>query len=126
MPPGTGVVDAFKSMSASSPHKPRHVRFPVLKTFLDLIRHGKNHAHAHNDTISKQPRSSLNDPSHHTDSREQQQPQAQPDSTTTVRSAPLNSPEIAEMIVKEERDARSKMPTYKGLENFKLLDKMGE
>jgi hypothetical protein len=32
----------------------------------------------------------------------------------------------AEAIVKEEREAKSKMPVYAGLENFKLLDKMGE
>jgi serine/threonine-protein kinase RCK2 len=32
----------------------------------------------------------------------------------------------AEMIVQEERETKNKMPTYKGLENFKLLDKMGE
>jgi hypothetical protein len=31
-----------------------------------------------------------------------------------------------EAIVLEEREAKNKMPTYKGLENFKLLDKMGE
>jgi hypothetical protein len=34
--------------------------------------------------------------------------------------------EAAEMIVSEEREAKAKMPTYVGLENFKLLDKMGE
>jgi hypothetical protein len=32
----------------------------------------------------------------------------------------------AEMIVQEEREAKGKLPTYKGLENFRLLDKMGE
>lgn len=30
------------------------------------------------------------------------------------------------MIVNEERDTKAKMPTYKGLEGFKLIDKMGE
>jgi serine/threonine-protein kinase RCK2 len=30
------------------------------------------------------------------------------------------------MIVNEEREASSKIPSYKGLENFKLLEKMGE
>jgi hypothetical protein len=34
--------------------------------------------------------------------------------------------EAAEMIVSEEREAKAKMPTYVGLENFRLLDKMGE
>lgn len=31
-----------------------------------------------------------------------------------------------EAIVQEERETKSKMPVYKGLENYKLLDKMGE
>ena len=32
----------------------------------------------------------------------------------------------AELIVQEENEAKSKMPTYKGLEKYKLLEKMGE
>ncbi len=28
--------------------------------------------------------------------------------------------------MQEEREAKGKMPTYKGLENFRLIDKMGE
>lgn len=122
MPPVTGVIDTFKSMSPSSSHNLRS-RFPVLSSVIDLIRHGKNHNHVRNDN-SKQPRSSLNDPQHHPDSREQQHAQAQPDPITN--SAPLKSPEVAEIIVNEEREARVKMPVYKGLENFKLLEKMGE
>ena len=31
-----------------------------------------------------------------------------------------------EQIVQEEREAKSKMPVYKGLENYQLLEKMGE
>jgi serine/threonine-protein kinase RCK2 len=34
--------------------------------------------------------------------------------------------EAAEQIVLEEREAKTKMPTYKGLENYRLLEKMGE
>ncbi|KAK0490718.1 Pkinase-domain-containing protein [Armillaria novae-zelandiae] len=34
--------------------------------------------------------------------------------------------EAAQIIVKEERDAKAQMPTYKGLENFQLIDKMGD
>lgn len=34
--------------------------------------------------------------------------------------------EIAEYIVKEEREAKSKLPVYPGLEQFKLIEKMGE
>lgn len=31
-----------------------------------------------------------------------------------------------EKIVQEERAAKEKMPTYKGLERFRLVEKMGE
>jgi membrane-associated HD superfamily phosphohydrolase len=34
--------------------------------------------------------------------------------------------EVAEEIVRQEREAKSQMPTYKGLEAFKLVEKMGE
>jgi hypothetical protein len=30
------------------------------------------------------------------------------------------------MTPPEDREQRSRLPTYKGLENFKLLEKMGE
>lgn len=40
------------------------------------------------------------------------------------------SREAAEQIVKQEREQKEKeqeqMPTYKGLENFKIVTKMGE
>lgn len=45
--------------------------------------------------------------------------------TTSSSLSPAHR-EAAEMIVNEEREAKSKMPVYPGLENFKLLDKMGE
>lgn len=41
-----------------------------------------------------------------------------------MKSPPAH--EIALSLVNEEREAKAKMPTYKGLENFKLLEKMGE
>jgi serine/threonine protein kinase len=36
------------------------------------------------------------------------------------------SREAAEKIVKEEREQKEQMPTYKGLENFKIVEKMGD
>lgn len=78
----------------------------------DLIRHGKHHKHDVPENTPSPTRA------HH-----HQQPQAphQP------QSLPSPSPrEAAEIIVNEEREARLKMPSYKGLENFTLLDKMGE
>lgn len=41
-----------------------------------------------------------------------------------MKSPPAH--EIAKTLVSEEREAKSKLPIYKGLENFKLLQKMGE
>ncbi len=41
-------------------------------------------------------------------------------------SPPASNKEAAEYIVEEERQARNKMPTYPGLEQFRLVDKMGE
>ncbi len=41
-----------------------------------------------------------------------------------MKSPPAN--EMVKTLVNEEREAKSKLPTYKGLENFKLLEKMGE
>jgi len=32
----------------------------------------------------------------------------------------------AEEMVQQEKVARAKLPSYRGLERFKLLDKMGE
>lgn len=41
---------------------------------------------------------------------------------------PVSTPfsKEAELIVHEEREAKSKLPNYKGLEQFKLVEKMGE
>lgn len=42
---------------------------------------------------------------------------------------PARSPSYrreAELIVQEENEAKKQMPVYKGLEKFKLLEKMGE
>jgi len=91
MPPGTGVVDAFKST--------RLVFFIIFSHHLsaDLIRHGKHHHHHHSLRHTPPP----------------------PAKTPPAREA-------AEIIVDEERRERSKMPTYKGLEQFKLTEKMGE
>jgi hypothetical protein len=36
------------------------------------------------------------------------------------------SREAAEEIVRQEREAKEQMPVYKGLENFKIVEKMGE
>ena len=101
MPAGT-VVDAFKSILCALAPSNSH------RISLDLIRHGKHHNHnQHHDHRHQAP-----SPPQHLDP-----PQ------------PLTSPthrEAAQLIVEEERQARSKLPMYDGLDNFQLQDKMGE
>ena len=60
---------------------------------------------------------------------DQNRQQAQAQQHQTSKHAPSNSnkyKEHVEQIVQEEREAKSKMPTYKGLENYQLLEKMCE
>ncbi|RDB22618.1 Serine/threonine-protein kinase srk1 [Hypsizygus marmoreus] len=81
----------------------------VVDAFKNLIKHGK-HNHRHNQPKQQPDRDTSN------------LPQSQP-------TAPATSPvtiEAAQLIVDEERQARSKMPFYPGLEDFQLEDKMGD
>jgi hypothetical protein len=105
MPQGNGVVEAFKSIPPCS-----SFFISSHQHATDLIRHGKHHQHHHQSLRHD------ND-----DTRPTAPPPPSP--------PPANSPparEAAEIIVQEERKERSQMPTYKGLEEFKLTDKMGE
>jgi len=114
MPPGIAVVDAFKN----------------------LIRHGKNHIHVRqDDATSSAP------PDPHANQRVQperrhqanvQQPQQQQQQPQPVKAQPVATKQSqqytreVEKIVQEERAAKEKMPTYKGLERFRLTQKMGD
>ncbi|KAG5635775.1 hypothetical protein H0H81_010135 [Sphagnurus paluster] len=84
----------------------------VVDAFKNLIRHGKHHNHNRDNNPPKQ-----NEP----DSASKSMPQE--DSPSIVSPSPR---EAAQIIVDEERHARSKMPKYQGLENFDLVDKMGD
>ncbi|KAJ3534760.1 hypothetical protein NM688_g7083 [Phlebia brevispora] len=44
----------------------------------------------------------------------------------THRAQEAKYREQLEQIVQEEREAKNKMPTYKGLENYRLVEKMGD
>lgn len=104
---------------------------PPLTPTSDLIRHGKHHqaaAQADGKYLSE-------DTHHSSDSaprgNQKQQQQSTPkqipaDMQSVDQQQSPDHREAAEMIVSEEREAKTKMPTYVGLENFKLLDKMGE
>ncbi|KZT20761.1 Pkinase-domain-containing protein [Neolentinus lepideus HHB14362 ss-1] len=111
MPTGTGVVDAFKN----------------------LIRHGKaHHAPPRQDKLYvEQYPAELKQQRRSPQQTQQHQPQHRdlPDHSAPAQQKPPQSPgytKEAEMIVQEEREAKNKMPSYKGLENFQLLEKMGD
>ncbi|KAI0643719.1 Pkinase-domain-containing protein [Trametes meyenii] len=112
MPTGTGVVDAFKN----------------------LIRHGKNHhsTRQQQDDAAYQPsypQQQQHQPSQHqrADQQSRQHREApQPQQQQTQKQASPKYKEHVEQIVQEEREAKGKMPVYKGLENYKLVEKMGD
>jgi|SRR5579871_6410236 len=58
------------------------------------------------------------------------EPITQPQSVDQAQQQHIRQPaeltEAAAKIVAEEREARSRLPRYPGLERFKLMDKMGE
>ncbi|KAJ3853005.1 kinase-like domain-containing protein [Lentinula lateritia] len=86
----------------------------VVDAFKNLIRHGKHHNNQHRDESH---------PSDQAPTRNQ--PTNQSPNPPEQDQQPANR-EAAEQIVKEEREAKAQMPSYKGLENFKLLEKMGD
>lgn len=106
-----GVMDAFKSQFLLDGCT------VITNVLQDLIRHGKNH---HQTTKQH----------HHVPQDLHEPHQLQPVTVQPVRRHhhPTSAPyaKEAELIVQEEREAKSKMPLYKGLERFKLIDKMGE
>ena len=84
--------------------KVRCSSFPIasfLSSPIDFIRHGKHHHNRH----------------------------SAPENTRDLRQQPQNTvthTPAAARVVDEERKVKSPMPTYQGLENFKLEIKMGE
>lgn len=107
-----------------------------MSLILDLIRHGKNHIHVRQDDFP----SSQAHPAPAADARSQperrQQPdvqvQSQPKQQQATKAQPATAKQSqqltreVEKIVREEREAMEKLPTYKGLERFKLVEKKGE
>lgn len=92
---------------------------------LDLIRHGKAHQspkQADGNSDSSLSSTAPTIPRSHKEQREPKPAKQQ----EPPKSPPASYQKEAEIIVQEERQAKSKMPVYKGLERFKLLDKMGE
>jgi hypothetical protein len=110
MPSNIGVVDAFKSESIS----PNTLFLSYF--LLDLIRHGKAHQ---DDGDSDIPAQTLSQPHNH--QRERCEP------ASIIRepkhNEPTKSPHALSTRSREELQAKTKMPTCKGLERFLLLDK---
>ena len=128
-------------MSPSSTPSKVSTLFPFIIILLkgsplsDLIRHGKNHIHARqDDTLSSSAPPADTHANHQRAHPERQQanvqqPQQQQQPAKTqpvaIKQSHQYSREV-EKIVQEERAAKDKMPTYKGLERFRLVQKMGE
>ncbi|GJJ15637.1 MAPK-activated protein kinase Srk1 [Clathrus columnatus] len=112
----------------------------VMDAFKNLIRHGRNHHQGQGGGTgpkqqpqqqpASQPAQSINTQQQQQQPHQQQRTQGQGwgNSLAQTHGGQSTPPtkELAEKIVQEEREAMNKMPTYKGLERFKLLDKMGD
>ncbi|OJT13392.1 Serine/threonine-protein kinase srk1 [Trametes pubescens] len=106
MPSGTGVVDAFKN----------------------LIRHGRNHNNARQqEELAAQQASAQQAQQRVADEQSRQTREAaQAQQPQTQKQASPKYKEHVEQIVQEEREAKGKMPVYQGLENYRLVEKMGD
>ncbi|KAG0705506.1 kinase-like domain-containing protein [Suillus ampliporus] len=116
----------------------------VVDALKNLIR--KHHHHRHPDPDPQQYTASVpelgHQPQHRQqpqepqqqakprveqDSQKQQQPEKQ---QQQPEKAPQTAPDTRQQQVKmttpEDREQKNKLPTYKGLDNFRLLDKMGD
>jgi serine/threonine-protein kinase RCK2 len=117
-------MDAFKS-SSPLPSLTRN----AYDISLDFIRHGK-HARAHQQG-PEQAQSVPNDRSRREagvveEAKRQERAERERDEKAAAIKDRAHHTQAAEAIVKEERAAKDKMPIIKGLERYKLLDKMGE
>lgn len=129
MPSGVGVVETFKSAS-SPPGQTPHYLHLTPPSNPDLIRHGKAHQGQRQDGADLD----FVSPEH----QQQRQHRVLPPKEKDPPEGPKhhNEPKDhrkaadysreAEMIVKEERQAKNNMPQYKGLERYRILEKMGE
>ena len=103
----------------------------TLQPFADLIRHGK-HARAAQSVDPSQADGHVNARDQHL--HEQQQPERRERERAVEREHErhdhvkdkVQTKDVAEAIVKEEKAAKERMPYIKGLERFKILAKMGE
>ena len=89
-----------------------------------LIRHGK----AHQGQKQDKPDVDFAPPEHQQPHQQQRQHRTAPPKERDhhEHKKAVDYSLEAEMIVKEERQARDNIPQYKGLERYRILEKMGE
>jgi serine/threonine-protein kinase RCK2 len=130
MPSGK-VMETFKSIPLPLVTTYRHSQ----SNSIDLIRHGKHAQQPHRDQqpdqhVQRHTRDRGIDQQkarHQQDfHKHQQQRGAHAASAPTTKAKTSQYTREAEMIVQEEISEQGKMPIFKGLENYKLLEKMGE
>lgn len=108
--------------------------FLTIILLADLIRKPVNHGPRSDDVKVLDSHNAQPAVAHSRAPRQQEQAQSQPPNGSSITEnpqpqQPMRSPpahQLAQSWVDGEREAKSKMPTYKGLEEFKLLEKMGE
>ncbi|KAJ9094660.1 MAPK-activated protein kinase Srk1 [Naganishia adeliensis] len=114
----------------------------VIDAFKNLIRHGKN-GQTSQQTNQASTNSKHTEAQGHGQTTKQQNTNAMHNSYPPAvgvpakglavepqpTTAPMVSPDYhreAEQIVREEREQKERMPSYKGLEGFQLVEKMGD
>lgn len=98
----------------------------MLTTYVDFIRHGK-HARTQQPATTE-PAQPTNDRTRLAieEAKRQEKAEREREDKAAALKDRAHHTQAAEAIVKEERAAKDKMPTIKGLEKYKILDKMGE
>lgn len=124
------VVDAFKNLIRKH-HYHRHPDSDAQPYTASAPDSGNQHQHRQQQQQEEpQQQAKLRveqDSQKHQQPEKQHQPdkqQQQPENTT--QPAPDTRHQQNNMTVPEDREPKNKLPTYKGLDNFKLLDKMGD
>ncbi|KAH7904223.1 kinase-like domain-containing protein [Hygrophoropsis aurantiaca] len=103
----------------------------VVDAFKNLIRRHQNH-HRHPESDPLHFSRSVAESSQHAQKQQYQPPVKQPEPEVVSQQQYQPQPPqveehaVPEMTRPEEREPKPKMPTYKGLENFKLVEKMGD
>ncbi|CCA69082.1 related to serine/threonine-protein kinase [Serendipita indica DSM 11827] len=103
-----------------------------MDAFKNFIRHGK-HARAHNQQQQQQTQNDANSEQARkeaalaaAEAKRHERAEREREEKQQAMKDKAHHTQAAEAIVKEERAASSKMPYIKGLERFRLLDKMGD